>query len=431
MRGTPTRPDDGSMTTSLTSPSASPPPGGAPDPVPLTPRALEWLTGEVSAWRRDGLVSDTQAEQILARYQGSRRFSLAALVLTLGASFVGVGLIWLVAANLDQLAPTARFLLIATVWVAITVAAEMLSGRREHGGSVPSPVVGAVRILAALAFGAAVFQAAQSLQVPAYEPKLVGLWSAGALLHAYVVRAHGPLLVGLATGTTWFLWAVLWDQPSPFGVVLALSVAAVAAVAVGALHSRWQPSFAAPWRELGAGLALAALFAAAIPGVTLDDFRWSTVLVVATAVAAVLAAAAVAVVSGWRRLEVVGTLAAAVVSWLLVMWDTGASASDVEAADWAHAAVAIVAYVAAAAGVAVLGVLRDSWRLTALATSALVVFATFQSFAVFAAILSGAWLFIALGVVFLATGVLFDRARRRLARELADEVDTDEEGASS
>ena len=52
----------------------------------------------------------------------------------------------------------------------------------------------------------------------------------------------------------------------------------------------------------------------------------------------------------------------------------------------------------------------------------LVIFTTFQSFAVFARIIEGAWLFVILGVVFLATGFLADRARRRLAIELEGEA---------
>ncbi len=409
------------MTTSLTSASATPLPAGRTGRVPITPRSLEWLTGEVAIWQREGLVSEGQAHQILDRYHASRRFSLAALVLTLGAAFVGIGLIWLVAANLDRLPPLTRFGTVAALWVAITVGAEALAARREHAGGIASPVVGAARILAALAFGAVVFQAAQSLQVPAYEPGLVGLWALGALLYAYLLEAHGPLVVGTAAGTVWLVWEVLWDDPSAFAVVLALAVAAVAAVSLGTLHDRWRPSFAVPWRELGTGLALAALFVAAIPMVTLDDFRWSPVLLVLTVVAGVLAAAAVAGARGWRRLEALGAVGMAFVAWLLVAWDTGSDTSDIDLADWAQAAVAIGVYLAAAAGVAVLGVLRDSWRLTALATAALVVFTTFQSFAVFAAILPGAWLFVALGLVFLATGYLFDRARRRLAEELTED----------
>ena len=103
----------------------------------------------------------------------------------------------------------------------------------------------------------------------------------------------------------------------------------------------------------------------------------------------------------------------------LVCWDAGSDTDGPLTADAvAQAAVSVVVYVAVAVALAALGTLRDSPRLTGLATAALVVFTTFQSFAVFARIVTGAWLFLLLGVVFLATGVLFDRARRQIAATL-------------
>ena len=102
----------------------------------------------------------------------------------------------------------------------------------------------------------------------------------------------------------------------------------------------------------------------------------------------------------------------------------GSASSDVDAvgaAEWAHAAVSVTAYVVVAIGVALLGTRHDSWRLTVVATGALVVFTTFQSFAVFAPIIQGAWLFVVLGLVFLGTGFVFDRTRRRLAAALEGE----------
>jgi hypothetical protein len=122
---------------------------------------------------------------------------------------------------------------------------------------------------------------------------------------------------------------------------------------------------------------------------------------------------------------------------LLVLWEVGSDYDiddQIGVAGWAHAALGVTAYVAAAAWFAVLGVLRDSRRLTFLATAALVVFTTFQAFAVFAAIVQGAWLFLLLGLVFVGTGWLADRARRKLARSLSDDPDdkadarSDEEG---
>ena len=105
---------------------------------------------------------------------------------------------------------------------------------------------------------------------------------------------------------------------------------------------------------------------------------------------------------------------------LLVLWDAGADASDVGFVDWAHAAVAVVGYLAVSAGVAALGVLRDRTELTVIALVALVLFTTVQSFAVFAPVLSGATLFLALGAVLALSGWLADRGRRGLVTTVGE-----------
>jgi uncharacterized membrane protein len=383
-----------------------------------SPAQLDWLGRELSIWQAEGLLHDDQADAIRRRYHATRRFSLARLLLALGAVFVGVGLIWLVAANLDQLPPLLRFLAVALIWLVLVVGGEVLHHKRLL---IPSQVVGSVRLLAALAFGAVVFQAAQSLQVPAFEPLLVGLWGLGALVHAYTVRGLGPLLVAVPALVTWFVWQVLWEAPSAFSAVLALAVASLFAVSAGALHERGLPRFGPVWREAGAGLALAALFAAALPAVTAGDFVWSRWLVGGVAVAGLAAGVAVVLLRGYARLEPIGALAVLAASVLMVLWDAGDEPDVLTLVDWAHAAVSVGVYVVVAVGVAVLGILRNSSRLTALATAGLVVFTTVQSFAVFAQIIQGAWLFVALGLVFLATGYLFDRARRELAANLEGE----------
>ena len=156
----------------------------APRPVP--PRQLAWLRSEVAEWTSRGIISEDQARRISSSYSADThtRFSVGRVLLYLGGGFVGIGLIWLVAANLDQLSPTARFVAVALLWLAFLVGGELLASRK-----VSAPVVGAARLLAALGIGAVLFQAAQSLQVPAFEPRLLGLWSAAALLHGYATRA--------------------------------------------------------------------------------------------------------------------------------------------------------------------------------------------------------------------------------------------------
>ena len=397
---------------------------------PAPPARLEWLQAEVADWQREGLISQEQSATLLGRYHAARRASMARLLLALGAVFVGFGLIWLVAANLDRLAPTARFAAVAAIWVAVTVGAEVLAARRAHGGPIPSPVVHAGRLLGALLFGAVIFQAAQSLQVPAYEPRLVGLWAAGALLHGYAVRAAAPIVLGVVAGLVWLVWQAAWDEPSALGIILAVAAAGVAAISVAALHERFpgaegSEDLAWPWRAAGAIALLGALFAAAIPFLTLEDFVLTPFLGIMLVAALSLALAAVALTrevtaQRWVWLEPLGGLAVTALAVLLLTWEAGSEPDHVGVLDWLHAAVSVLGYLVVSAGIAALGVLRDRSHLTVIAVVALVVFTTFQSFAVFAEIIQGAWLFLFMGLVLVGTGWLADRARRELAEQLGD-----------
>lgn len=381
--------DTDDMTQDLT-PAARPVPTGQ----------LAWLEKELASWLATGVVDDSQVKAIRSRYVGVRRFSLNRLLLFLGGGFVGVGLLWLVATNLDEMSPLLRFAVVTSLWLGFVATAELFSRRGAH------LVVGAFRLLSALSFGAVVFQAAQSLQVPAYEPSLVGAWGLGALVYAYAVEGVAPLLVGIAVTATWFVWDVFDAAEDGMGFVLPVLLAAVVAGVVAVTHdARWRSSFAAPWRDASAVLALLGLFVAAFPDVDMERFAWSAPLVVGLAVAVATVTAAVVLSTGSARLEALASAVAVAAGVLLVAWQPPEPVS-------------VAVYVLAAGWYAVLGVLRDSNRLTFLATAALVLFTTVQSFAVFAPIVTGAALFLVLGVIFLGTGYLFDRGRRRLTATL-------------
>jgi uncharacterized membrane protein len=396
----------------------------APRPVP--PRQLAWLRTQVADWTSQGIISEDQADRISTRYSAAShtRFSIGRVLLTIGGGFVGIGVIWLVAANLDQLTPTFRFLAVTALWLAFLVGGEVMASRK-----VSAPVVGAGRLLAAMGLGAVIFQAAQSLQVPAYEPRLVGLWAAGALLHGYLTRSHMPFFVGLVTGVVWWFWQPLWDEPNGLTVVLLFGAGAVLASSLAVLHDQRLDAYAWAWRTVGGAMALLAMFAAAIPDVGRDGIAWTTWLVVALVLAGVAAAAAAATRPGLRVLEPLGAIVVLGVATLIGLWTTGTDTSSVDAADWGHAVVSVVAYVVLAVGLVVLGTVRDHPPLTWMAMVGLVVFTTFQSFAVFAPIVTGAWLFVVLGTVFLGTGFLFDRARRELAHALDNDSPTSTDGA--
>jgi uncharacterized membrane protein len=397
----------------------------APRPVP--PRQLAWLRTQVADWTSQGIISEDQADRISTRYSADShtRFSIGRVLLTLGGGFVGIGVIWLVAANLDQLTPTVRFLAVTALWLTFLIGGEVMASKK-----VSAPVVGAGRLLAALGLGAVIFQAAQSLQVPAYEPRLVGLWSAGALLHGYLTRSHMPFFVGLVTGVVWWFWQPLWDAPNGLTVVLLFGAGAVLTSGLAVLHDQRLEAYAWAWRTVGGAMALLAMFAAAIPDVGRDGIEWTTWLVVALVLAGIAAVAAVATRPGLRAaLEPLGAIVVLAVATLIGLWTTGTDTSSVDADDWGHAVVSVVAYVLLAVGLVVLGTVRDHPPLSWMAMVGLVVFTTFQSFAVFAPIVTGAWLFVVLGTVFLGTGFLFDRARRELAHALDSDSPTSTDGA--
>ncbi|MCW2738153.1 DUF2157 domain-containing protein [Nocardioides sp.] len=398
----------------------------APAPVitrPVPPRQLAWLRSEVADWTTQGIISEDQATRIATRYSADThtRFSIGRVLLYLGGGFVGIGVIWLVAANLDQLSPVSRFVAVTLIWLTFLLGSELLASRKAS-----APVVGAARLLAALGIGAVLFQAAQSLQVPAFEPRLLGLWSAAALLHGYLRRAYLPFLVGLLTGVAWWLTQPMWDEPSGLTVVLLLGAGAVLAAGLAVLHDGRLDAFARAWRAVGGGMALLAMFVAAVPDIGGDGIVWSGWLVLALVVAGIAAAAAVAVRPGVHALEPLGAIVVLTVATLIGLWTTGTDTSDVDATDWFHAATSVAAYVVLAVALVALGTVREHPALTWMAMTGLVVFTTFQSFAVFAPIVTGAWLFVVLGTVFLGTGFLFDRARRELAQVLDSDTSTTE-----
>lgn len=261
--------DSGAMTTI---PAAS-------RPVPLDPSRLAWLREESGRWRDEGVLDAEQQAALLARYVPDprlqpgflRRLGLARLFLTVGCSFLGIGVLWLVAAHLDDLSGTTRMVGAVACWLGALLGAERLA-RADGGGSMPSPVTGGVRLLAALLFGAVVFQGAQLVQVPANDSGLVLAWCLGALAQAYAVRAVMPLLVASVTGWVWLgLIAARqlegladWSVVTPVPLILAVGLL-LASVAV--LHrGRWG-ELGQVWRESSAALALLGLFLAGLPQV--------------------------------------------------------------------------------------------------------------------------------------------------------------------
>ena len=374
----------------------------------LPPRRLAWLRGEVDAWQAEGLVDERAAAAIRSRYTADTRASLASLVLGIGSLFVGVGVLWLVATNYEDLSPLVRFLLVAAFWLGTTIA-----------GTATSRFGGPLRLLGALLFGAVVFQAAQSLQVPAYEPVLLLAWAGGALALAYATRSTGPLAVGIAAGVGWYLFHLVGDSESVGAFVLGTALAVPVLVACGAVDPDGR--FADAWTRAACLLGLLALFVSAFPG-ALDPVTPARPFYAGVTVAILATVAGLWRTAGRRLPELGGGLAVAGVATTVVLatpdGDTSVFGESLSGAALAWALLASAAFLVAAVAVAALGVAREMPGLVNLASAALVVFVTLQSFGLFSSLLSGAGLFLAIGVLLVGTGLLVDRGRRRLREEI-------------
>lgn len=401
------------MTASTTTDPAGVP-AHAPSRVTVPPARLAWLSEEVRTWQGAGILEAGQVDAILAGYTAGRRVSLVRLLMAIGATFVGIGAIWLVAANIESLSPGARVALVALCWAAALIGGEVLAERPS-----PAPVVGAVRLVAAMLVGGLIFQAAQTLQVPAHEPVLVGCWAVAALLHAYAVGARSPLVVGVVTGTGYVVWAVLDSTWSGLGFALSLGAVALTAVSIAALHQRWLPRFGPIWREAGALLTLVVLVVAAFPTAIAGDWEAGVRTWVLLASSLAVALLATLRAQGLDRAEIGLTALALLGAVALVLWEAGAdNPATPGTTEVTHAVLGVLLCAGAAVALAADGTLRDSSRLVGLATVALVAVTTLQAFTILAPVLEGAWLFLLLGAVLVGTGLLFDRGRRQLAAAL-------------
>lgn len=369
---------------------------------------------------RRGLILGDTAATITGRYRAQERRTPVALVVVLGFLLVAVGLVLLVAANveLDEVGPLARFLGVAAIWLVLVAAAE-LGVERVAALRV---LVGPLRVLVVVAYGATILQATQSLQIPAFSAGILAAWAVGSLAYAYAVVSYGALVLGISIGVAWYLFVGVDGADEGAAVVLGLALPVPLLLAVGMVHVRTAlGSLGRPWRGLAIVVGLAGLFAGAIPGIVSEpDVPWMAWVVL------VLGLVGVAVVAARGdaddRFEAATGVGMAVVALLLVAVAPG-EATDVFSSESpaggqiAFSLLGVATFVAAALAVAILGVRRRSPRITDAASGALFLFLLVQSFGVLAPLASGAVLVLGLGIVLVAGGVLVDRGRRRLRAE--------------
>lgn len=208
-----------------------------------------WLRGEVEAWVRAGLVSDSQASAILARYPAAAgdvvrtqtQKRIAVVFAVLGAVLVGLGIILFFATNWQAIPRWAKLGIV----LASTIGAYVSGYWLRYGRGYPA-VGSALLLLGGLLYGAGIFLIGQMFHVQAEPHYGLLLWAAGLLPLAYLLP-HPPLITLVAVLLAVWVGAVSFFGLERYNVsdatfpIRNLVAAGIILYGVGRLHRLGRP----------------------------------------------------------------------------------------------------------------------------------------------------------------------------------------------
>lgn len=144
-------------------------------------RKETWLRQEVQQWLADELLSEQQAQQILARY-ASRGSQLARTVFSvIGAVIFGLGVILFFAWNWASMGHVSKLGVIFTALLTAHIAGAYY---RQHGQVALGEGLSA---LGTLLFGSGIFLVSQIYHIEEHYPNAFLVWGSGALLLAWAL----------------------------------------------------------------------------------------------------------------------------------------------------------------------------------------------------------------------------------------------------
>jgi uncharacterized membrane protein len=235
-----------------------------------------WLKQEVAQWRAEGLVDDTLAQRILARYPESAERGWGRIIFSaLGALLVGLGVILFFAYNWQAIPKAVKLLLVFGALAAAHGAGIALARR-------PGPnkaLIEGLHALGTMLFGAGIWLVAQIYHIDEHYPNAFLVWSLGALALAWAMPSLVQALLALFLISFWAGVEVLQFRSPMHGAPLL--------VVLGVLPLAW-------WRRSPSLLAcaLAVLFVVAALAVGGIEFKALIPLLFMTGAAAIIAAVA-------------------------------------------------------------------------------------------------------------------------------------------
>jgi uncharacterized membrane protein len=207
---------------------------------------------EVTSWKDEGIIDDYQSRAILAKYKlakapGKRPKALdvskderssksIAVIATLGAILVGIGIILLVASNWTGIPDFVKIVLLISTTSGIYFAGWKLKFDTPH-----YPRIGeAVLFLASISFGASIFLIAQVFNEIANSSFLLLLWFMAVAPLTYALSSKPILVLAILTFSSW-IGSVLdgFSDSNLLSTVLIFLAFGMALYGIGHMHRSW------------------------------------------------------------------------------------------------------------------------------------------------------------------------------------------------
>jgi len=216
---------------------------------------LKWLEDEAAAWKKDGIIDESQAGAILARYEemrateeADRGSKLVTVLAVLGSLLVGIGVITFFAANWQVMPKWLKVALVFGGIIAAYGAGYYLAFEKQN-----YPRVGrAVIFLGSILYGAGIWLIAQIFHISAHYPNGVLFWAVGIIP---VALACGSLSILIESSLLLTFWTVLEQTGFARTNYFYLPLIAVILVLAYRMKSRLAVGLTLPGIAVWAGLA--------------------------------------------------------------------------------------------------------------------------------------------------------------------------------
>ena len=161
-------------------------------------RKETWLREEMAKWQAEGLLSEHQVQQILARYASHGSQLARTLFSVIGAVVFGLGVILFFAWNWSSMGHVSKLGVIFTSLLTAHLAGAYY---RQRGNTALAEGLSA---LGTLLFGSGIFLVSQIYHIDEHYPNALLVWGSGALLLAWALPST---VQGVLASILYALWA--------------------------------------------------------------------------------------------------------------------------------------------------------------------------------------------------------------------------------